>query len=99
MRGNSHQRGYGARWRKVRDGWLKSHPLCVRCQVLGIVKAATDLDHIVPHKGDMVRFWDPSNWQSLCHACHSFKTATEDGGFGNYRNPDQMSLAIEPTDQ
>jgi 5-methylcytosine-specific restriction protein A len=48
-----------------------------------MVKAATDLDHIVPHKGDMVLFWSPGNWQSLCHACHSRKTMMEDGGMGN----------------
>jgi 5-methylcytosine-specific restriction protein A len=33
----------------------------------------------------MVLFWDRSNWQGLCHPCHSAKTATEDGGFGNAR--------------
>ncbi|MFR3634507.1 MAG: HNH endonuclease [Sutterella sp.] len=36
-----------------------------------------------PHKGDMALFWDQSNWQPLCHTCHSKKTAREDGGFGN----------------
>jgi 5-methylcytosine-specific restriction endonuclease McrA len=24
----------------------------------------------------------PKNHQTLCKSCHSFKTATEDGGFG-----------------
>jgi 5-methylcytosine-specific restriction protein A len=41
-----------------------------------------DLDHIVPHKEVWALFWDPTNWQGLCDGCHSFKTATEDGGFG-----------------
>nr|DAK90259.1 MAG TPA: HNH endonuclease bacteriophage, HNH Endonuclease, DNA.52A [Caudoviricetes sp.] len=27
--------------------------------------------------------WDQSNWQALCHECHSRKTAKENGGFGN----------------
>jgi 5-methylcytosine-specific restriction protein A len=31
----------------------------------------------------MALFWDQSNWQPLCHTCHSKKTAREDGGFGN----------------
>jgi 5-methylcytosine-specific restriction protein A len=31
----------------------------------------------------MVLFWNRSNWQSLCHSCHSRKTASEDGGWGN----------------
>ncbi len=54
----------------------------MECERRGKVKLATEVDHIIPHKGDMSLFWDPSNWQSLCHACHSRKTAREDGGFG-----------------
>lgn len=76
------QRGYDSRWQKARIGWLRSHPLCVHCEREGLVRAATDVDHIKPHKGDKVLFWDNSNWMSLCHSCHSRKTANEDGGFG-----------------
>jgi 5-methylcytosine-specific restriction protein A len=39
---------------------------------------ATDVDHIKPHRGDNVLFWDQSNWQSLCHRHHSVKTRNED---------------------
>jgi 5-methylcytosine-specific restriction protein A len=42
-------------------------------------------DHIVPHKGDMVLFWDRTNWQGSCKHCHDIKTSTEDGGFGNMK--------------
>jgi len=83
QRGSAHQRGYGAKWRKTAAGWLREHPLCCLCEQAGRVEAATDVDHIVPHRGDMGLFWDPTNWQSLCHRCHSRKTAAEDGGFGN----------------
>jgi 5-methylcytosine-specific restriction protein A len=82
-RGNSAQRGYGHKWRKVRLAFLQSNPLCVRCQSEGRVKAATDVDHIVPHRGDQAMFWDVSNYQALCHSHHSEKTATEDSGFGS----------------
>ena len=44
---------------------------------------ATDVDHIVPHRGDARLLYDENNLQSLCKSCHSRKTATEDGGFGN----------------
>lgn len=81
-RESSNERGYTARWRKARDGWLRSHPLCVHCEQQGRVRAANEVDHIQPHKGDIVLFWDNTNWQSLCKPCHSLKTATEDGGFG-----------------
>ena len=76
------QRGYDYRWQKVRAGWLRSHPLCVHCEAEGRVVAASEVDHIIPHKGDRALFWDNTNWQSLCHSHHSKKTATEDGGFG-----------------
>ena len=83
-RGNANARGYGRRWQHARDGYLRQHPLCVDPSKRHSrrVVAATDVDHIVPHRGDMKLFWDPSNWQGLCHECHSFKTAKEDGGFG-----------------
>lgn len=82
-RESSAARGYGYKWQQARAGFLAKHPLCVRCQALGRVVIATDVDHVIPHKGDMALFWDRSNWQSLCAPCHSAKTASEDGGFGN----------------
>jgi 5-methylcytosine-specific restriction protein A len=82
-RESSTSRGYGYKWQQARAGWLAKHPLCVQCHARGLVVEATDVDHIVPHKGDMTVFWDRSNWQSLCASCHSAKTAREDGGFGN----------------
>ncbi len=79
---NSTQRGYGYKWQQAREGYLRKHPLCVHHLQLDKTVLATDVDHITPHNGDMDLFWDSSNWQSLCHSCHSVKTAREDGGFG-----------------
>jgi len=76
------KRGYGYAWQKARLNFLKMNPLCVECYKSGVLEPATDVDHIKPHKGDMVLFWDRSNWQGLCKSCHSRKTAKEDGGFG-----------------
>lgn len=73
----AHKRGYGHRWRKARASYLAKHPLCVHCQQAGKVTVATDLDHIIPHRGDMVLFWDSNNWQPLCKPCHSRKTQSE----------------------
>ena len=81
------QRGYGHRWRKLRDWFIRAHPYCEECLKKGIMTLATDVDHIQPHKGDARLLFDVSNLQSLCHECHSRKTAGEDGGFGNRRPP------------
>lgn len=82
-------RGYGGAWQRARLGYLARHPLCVHCLAKGIVTASNEVDHIVPHRGDRVLFWDSdNNWQALCAPCHSVKTAAEDGGFGNRRKDD-----------
>ena len=68
-----------ARWRnEIRPAQLREQPLCEDCLALGIVTAATDVDH---RDGDQ---WNaaPENLRSLCHKCHSTKTALHDGAFG-----------------
>ena len=76
----SSQRGYSSRWRKARDGFLKTNPLCAYCQKQGRVEPATAVDHIKPHKGDRALFLDKANWQPLCKQCHdSVKQRKEHG--------------------
>ena len=82
-KGSSAARGYGARWRRLRERFLFEHPLCEECLKRGRAVPATDVDHIRPHRGEEALMWDEENLQALCHACHSRKTAAEDGGFGN----------------
>lgn len=79
-RGNSAARGYGPEWRRERAIFLRANSLCVRCMKKNLIVPSTVVDHIVPHKGDMVLFWDKTNWQALCKPCHDSKTATEDKG-------------------
>lgn len=64
-------RGYGHQWREARQVWLSQHPLCVFCEAVGRVTAASVVDHVIPHRGDARLFWDRGNWQSLCASCHS----------------------------
>lgn len=76
-------------WLDYREGWMRAHPVCgdrlngrskehSECARAGRVVAATDLDHIVAHRGDDDGlFWDPNNHQSLCKRCHGVKTANE----------------------
>lgn len=80
-RKTSAQRGYGYRWQKAREGYLRKHPLCVEHDRRGLVVPATVVDHIVPHGGDMKLFWDRNNWQGLCKECHdSWKQRLEKTG-------------------
>jgi len=82
-RPNSYQRGYTRRWSRVRLIQLKKYPLCAICLLKGVTTIATEVDHIVPHRGNQTLMYDPDNFQSLCKPCHSRKTAKTDGGFGN----------------
>lgn len=70
-RGSAASRGYGHKWRQARLGHLRSHPLCAKCLKQNLTTAATVVDHVIPHKGDMELFWDRTNWQSLCEPHHS----------------------------
>lgn len=68
------------RWRKERKSFLQANPLCIRCG-----EKADTVDHIIPHKGNELIFWDKSNWQPLCHSCHSKKTLQENNNFNKKR--------------
>lgn len=82
-RGSAAARGYGYKWQQARSGYLNKHPLCRICDAQGRLRIATVVDHVVAHNGDQTLFWNSSNWQPLCKACHDRKTAKHDGGFGN----------------
>ena len=45
--------------------YLERHPLCVACRAEGRLEPATVVDHVVPHRGDLVLFWDERNWAAL----------------------------------
>lgn len=76
-RASAWRRGYDARWKRVRVMWLRRHPLCV--DLFGLhgnsPVAATDVDHVVPLADGGSD--DTTNLQSLCHSCHSRKTADD----------------------
>ena len=50
--------------------YLQHHPLCVMCAEEGRTTPADVVDHIVPHQGNEVLFWDSNNWQALCKRHH-----------------------------
>lgn len=65
------------RWKQLRRRKLRESPYCAVHEAKGQAIIATDVDHIVPHKGDGSLFFDYGNLQSLCHSCHSMKTGQE----------------------
>ena len=64
-------------WKRLRGDQLLAEPFCRECAGRGVRAKATDVDHIRDHKGDWTVFTDPRNLESLCHSCHSRKTARE----------------------
>lgn len=80
-RGSARDRGYDGRWDKASRGHRRNHPLCAYCALVDEVKAADLVDHLYPHKGDQVLFWNRTYWVSSCSTCHDgFKQRTERKG-------------------
>lgn len=57
-------------WKQLRLDQLRKEPLCSMCKESCRVVAATVVDHIKPHKGDIDLFLDRNNLQSLCKTHH-----------------------------
>jgi len=66
-----------AAWRKLRNQYIATQPICEHCKQAGNYKPAKVVDHIMPRKNrpDLELDWD--NLQSLCQRCHQQKTAKE----------------------
>lgn len=69
-----------------RRNYVKRHPLCQRCESLGITSAAVACDHVIPLSAGGADEWQ--NFQSLCRPCHDAKTASDaQGNFQAERYP------------
>ncbi len=64
-------RGYGGSWPALRAAQLRASPSC-RCGA-----QAVDVDHIVALRDGGTHA--PGNLRSLCHGCHSARTAQDQG--------------------
>lgn len=64
-------------WRSLRAQVLAAFPFCASCMADGRRTSATEVDHVIPHRGDWMLFTDRDNLQPLCKSCHSAKTMAE----------------------
>jgi 5-methylcytosine-specific restriction protein A len=64
---------YGRTWKRIRDRYIKAHPLCERCAKDMKITPAEEVHHIKPlsHGGTN----DEHNLMSLCKSCHSLISA------------------------
>jgi 5-methylcytosine-specific restriction protein A len=65
------KRGYTPAWMAAAARFREEHPLCNGCFAIGVVRAATVVDHIVPHDGNQELFWNEANWQPACEWHHN----------------------------
>lgn len=63
-------------WRRFREWYIANHPLCAECERQGKLVPGVIVDHVVELKDGGAPF-DENNAQSLCRACHAYKTETE----------------------
>jgi 5-methylcytosine-specific restriction endonuclease McrA len=70
---------YGThRWQRLR--WqvlVRDMFTCARCHRIVADTSQLVCDHIVPHRGDVVRFW-AGPFQTLCKPCHDQAKQIED---------------------
>lgn len=85
-----------AAWKRLRAEVLAQEPLCRMCSAMGLVVAATDVDHIIDSRDDYTDDNRRENLQSLCHDCHSLKTAASMGK-GVYLGCDANGLPLDPS--
>lgn len=75
-RASAQDRGYDARWQKVRARKAKKDPLCEDCLEEGRVVPLDMVDHVIPLRAGGARL-DLRNLRSLCWPCHGKKSAKD----------------------
>jgi 5-methylcytosine-specific restriction protein A len=75
------------RWLKLRKQVLSAHPVCQMCEAEGLLRAATEVHHIVPCETAVsavemrALMFDPHNVMAVCHRHHvELHTAMGKGG-------------------
>ena len=62
---------YDRRWQKLREWFLRRHPLCAECERAGRLTPAEHVHHIVQLAQDASKRLDMGNLRALCSPCHN----------------------------
>lgn len=60
---------YGRSWKRIRDRYIKAHPLCEDCEKQGKLTAAEEVHHIITVSNGGTN--ENDNLMSLCQSCHN----------------------------
>jgi len=75
---------YGRAWKRIRDRYIKSHPLCEECKKYDKLTPVEEVHHIIPlSKGGGN---ETDNLMALCKSCHS-GISSESGDRWGRSNP------------
>ena len=90
------QKAYQNRhWRKLRDTYLREHPICAECLKHGKVTPAEDVHHIKsPFRGGEINYnmlLDYHNLESVCKDCHGEIHAAQQG----HQSPEKILQALD----
>lgn len=68
-RSPDHNKRYGHEWKRIRENYIKVHPLCEMCLREEKYTPVNEVHHILPiSKGGTN---DRSNLMSVCRSCHN----------------------------
>mgnify|MGYP003593222929 CR=1 FL=1 len=60
---------YGRSWKRIRDRFIRAHPLCEECKKQGKLMPADEVHHVLPLSRGGTNAED--NLMALCHSCHA----------------------------
>ena len=86
-----------AKWQKLREEFIRLHPLCEQCLSEGKVTAADQVHHKrspFDYKSGIINWelgLDPDNLESICAYHHGL----EHGGGENYKTPEQILQELD----
>lgn len=87
------------RWRKVRKQVLiRDRELCQECKRRGEFTKGNTVHHVIHAREDVTKFFDLSNLETICPACHNREHTERTGGKKRVR-PKHSVVKFYPTNE